>query len=157
MPKRRRSSIPDLASITSALNMHRSRYSDLMARVADVERSLTAAESALASISGNGATGKRRGRPPGSGRKAGAVVKPARARRGRPTGAGRRAKGQDLATFITKALSGTSKPMGIAEITAAVKRAGYVSTSASLPKIVGMRLGGNRAFKRAGRGLYKLA
>jgi hypothetical protein len=153
---RRRSSALSLPQLANALAAHRTAAASLWARVEGVLGSITELESELAAA--GGAVAARRGRPPGSKNKPkGRAAKPAKAwRRGRPTGAGRRAKGEDLNTFITKVLAGASKPMGIADITSAVKKAGYVSSSDALPKIVGMRLSGNRAFKRAGRGMYVL-
>src|SRR5262245_51262207 len=107
--RRRSSSIPDLADITSALNMHRSRSAALLERVQQVQRDIAAIEADLGSV---GSMGKRRGRPPGSKNKPkGRAGKPAKAtRRGRPTGAGRRRKGEDLNSYIAKVLGGASKP-----------------------------------------------
>jgi len=154
MARPRRSSSISLSDIQSALQRHRSGYAGLQAKVDKIGRLMAAVEAEVATL---GAGGKRRGRPPGSGRKAKAAAKPARARRGRPTGAGRRAKGEDLNTFLAKVLSGSSKPMGIADIASGAKKLGYKSSSPSFAKIVGMRLGGSKQFKRAGRGLYAIA
>jgi hypothetical protein len=156
--RRRRSASRSLtlADIQKALRSHRTDYSGLAAKVDSIGRMIAETEAELVRVSGDGAArmGRRAGR--GIGRVA-RIAAPVAGRRRKAKGAGRRAKGQDLATFLTKVLSSSRKPMGIAEITAGVKKAGYVSSSASLPKIVGMRLGTNRAFKRAGRGLYQLA
>jgi hypothetical protein len=66
-------------------------------------------------------------------------------------GGGRRAKGEDLASKIGLVLKGS---MSIPQIVTAVKKAGYKSSSPSFARIVGMRLGDKRKFKRVRRGVY---
>jgi hypothetical protein len=79
--------------------------------------------------------------------------RPARMRRG----AGRRAKNESLEFFLKRAMQGASGAMGIPELTSSVKRLGYASSSKNLPKIVGMRLGNRKMFRKTGRGRYVLA
>src|SRR5262245_66583842 len=95
----------------------------------------------------SGLTGSVRSRP--------AVVRPPGARRGK-RGGGRRAKGQDLASMIRKFLATAARPVGIPAIVEGVKRLGYKSSSPSFARIVGMRLGDRKNFKRTGRGQYLL-
>jgi hypothetical protein len=142
----------ELAAIRAALRNHKSRATAMQARVGGILAQIEELEQELAGAQEGRASNGRRGRR-GRGRVAKTTARPRRAARG----AGRRKQGEDLNTYIAKVLGGSSKPMGIAEITAGVKKAGYVSSSASLPKIVGMRLSGSKQFKRAGRGKYQLA
>jgi hypothetical protein len=87
-----------------------------------------------------------------------------RAKRGRKAagrksgrrGGGRRAKGEDLASKITMVLRGKGA-MTIPQIVSAVKRTGYQSSSPSFARIVGMRLGDRKKFKRVKRGVYTLS
>src|SRR5688500_5987033 len=114
----------------------------------------------LADLGTNGAAdGARRGRPPGSGRKTGrraaATSEPAKTgRKGKRAGMGRRPKGEDLGSVLVKVLQGASKPMTIPELVAGAKKAGYASSSPSFSRIVGMRLGNKKMFKRVARGQY---
>lgn len=80
-----------------------------------------------------------------SGRSKGAGKKTAR------RGGGRRAKGEDLASKISQVLKGS---MSIPQIVSAVKKAGYKSSSPSFARIVGMRLGDKKKFRRVSRGVY---
>lgn len=65
----------------------------------------------------------------------------------------RRAKaGQDLRSILVRVLGAANKPMGIPELAAAAKKAGYAKSSATFPRMVGMRLSGDKRFRRAGRG-----
>ena len=66
-------------------------------------------------------------------------------------GGGRRAKGEDLASKISAVLKGS---MSIPQIVSAVKKAGYSSMSPSFARIVGMRLGDKKKFRRVSRGVY---
>lgn len=69
-------------------------------------------------------------------------------------GAGRRPANESLEAYMTRVMKGHGE-MGIASIAKAVKKAGYASASANLTKIVGMRLGNRRVFKRIARGVYR--
>ncbi len=140
---------PSLASIRAALDDYAAAVSDLPARVARIGEELAALEREVAALESSGSVrAPRRGRPAGA-------VKP-RGRHGK-AGGGRRAPGMDLASIIAKVLAASKEPMGIPAIVAAVKRAGYASSSPSFARIVGMRLGDRRKFRRVGRGMYTAA
>lgn len=88
--------------------------------------------------------------------------KAAKAAKAKPSGkkragGGRRPAGEDLATYIANALGASKSPMGISDIAAAVKKAGYNTGSAQFKGIVAMRLSTNKRFKRVERGLYTVA
>ena len=71
-------------------------------------------------------------------------------------GGGRRPAGEDLSSYIAKALGKSRGAMGITAIASAVKKAGYRTASAQFKGIVAMRLSTNRRFKRVSRGMYTL-
>ena len=66
-----------------------------------------------------------------------------------------RKKNGYLADFMAKVMKG-KKPMRAAQIAAAVKKAGYRTTSANPKAIVSQALIKDRRFKRVQRGLYRL-
>jgi hypothetical protein len=140
-----------LSSIQDLIGSYRDRTSSLRERLDQINSDMSSIERTLASITGDGRARVRRG-----GRRARAAVASPGRRRGR-RGGGRRAAGQDLASSIAKFLASSSKSMGIPEIVSAVKRAGYQSSSPSFPRIVGMRLGDRKRFKRVKRGVYAIA
>jgi len=173
----------DLASIQAALRTHRARASALQSRIdeirtqiEDVEgevqtllstggrraasgRGLRAASGrGLRAASGRGlraASGRGLRAASGNGRRRGRRHAARGAVRGMRRGAGRRPRNESLEAFLRKAMSG-GKAMGIPELTVAVKRLGYASSSKNLSKIVGMRLSNRKQFKKVGRGQYKL-
>jgi|SRR5262245_9585542 len=142
-----RNSAVSLRDIESMIGAYRARATALRATLAQIDSDMAAVEATVAAIAG--------------GRKGRAMKMPAvggargRMGRGRHAG-GRRAKGQDLASIIEKVLA-ASKPLKIPAIVAAVKKAGYESSSPSFARIVGMRLGDRKRFKRVGRGVYTAA
>jgi hypothetical protein len=136
--------------------------SKLADRVAQIGRDIDSVESELSAFGpGGGRRGRRRGRPAGAAK--GMGKRGRRARGGKKGGArkgggkGQRVKGQDLASIIVKVLGRSTKPMGIADVAAAAKSAGYKSSSPKFVRIVGMRLSTDKRFKRAGYGEYTLA
>jgi hypothetical protein len=84
-----------------------------------------------------------------------AKKKGGKARARKRGGAGRRPANESLEAYMKSAMKGRGK-MGIASIASAVKRSGYATASRNLMKIVGMRLGNRRVFKRIARGVYSL-
>ena len=153
---RRRRAVDQGAGIQGLVAAFEDGAAALRNRLAQLRAETAVIERALASVTGNG-TPVRRG--PGRPRKvetsAMATTTPA-PRATRKAGKGRRAKGQDLASMIEKVLAG-AKGMGIAEIVEGVKKAGYVSSSPSFARIVGMRLMDKKKFKRVDRGVYAMA
>lgn len=147
----RRSKSGGISAIQAAIDGFRSQYESVKARIASIDQQLVEAEAHVAAITGGSNGFHRVGRPA----KVGKAPKAARASGGAKRG--RRPKGQDLASMIHKVLAEAKKPMGIPDVVSAVKRAGYASSSPSFPRIVGMRLSGDKKFKRAGRGVYTVA
>lgn len=86
------------------------------------------------------------------------AAKPAKAAKAgkKRAGGGRRPAGEDLSTYIANALTAAKGPLGISDIAAAVKKAGYNTSSANFKGIVAMRLSTNNRFKRVARGSYAL-
>jgi hypothetical protein len=74
------------------------------------------------------------------------------------TGDGTRPRNtMNLVEALTKVMQGKSKPMSIAEITDAVRSAGYKSSSPSFRSIVNQALiREKKLFSPAGRGLYQM-
>jgi hypothetical protein len=143
-----------LAALRAELASHVSTHSNLSERLAKIGREIEALEAEFAKFEGGAGNGvRRRGR-----RARVAKATKRRAPRGRKgSSKGPSAKGQDLASVLLKVLGGASKPMGIAAIAEAAKKAGYKSSSPAFPRIVGMRLSTDKRFKRAGYGEYTVA
>lgn len=98
--------------------------------------------------------GRRRGRPPGVKARRGPGRPPGAAtgapRRGRPPGKGNKT---NLATALRGVLSG--KTMSVAEVSDAVQKAGYKTSSPNFRTIVNQALISNpSAFKKVARGQY---
>ncbi|HKE01756.1 MAG TPA: hypothetical protein VKE69_12145 [Planctomycetota bacterium] len=165
----------DLASIQAALRTHRARASALQSRIDEIRTQIEDVEGevqtllstggrraasgrGLRAASGRGlraASGRGLRAASGNGRRRGRRHAARGAVRGMRRGAGRRPRNESLEAFLRKAMSG-GKAMGIPELTVAVKRLGYASSSKNLSKIVGMRLSNRKQFKKVGRGQYKL-
>lgn len=95
-------------------------------------------------------TGKRRGRPPGSGRKARATASAGGAKRGRKPG-----RPGSLKQMIIKVLRQRSQPHSPQEIADGVVKAGYKTSSHNLTKSVSNTLPLLPEVKKVGRGLYQ--
>ena len=129
------------------------RRDELAAELAEVEAELAAAGGAVRRGPGRPAGRRGPGRPKGSGRRLGRPKGSGKGKRGRPAGP----KGQsDLHNAIRKVLKGSSEPMKLADVAAAVKKNGYATKSKHFPMIVGMRLTEMADAKKAGRGLYTM-
>jgi hypothetical protein len=153
---RRRGAASRGAGISGLVTAFQSGAAALQNRLAELRAETAVIERALASVGANGEP-VRRG--PGRPRKIVSMdmpTVPAPRMAGR-SGKGRRAKGQDLASMMVNAMKSSRKPMRVAEIAAAVTKAGYSSSSPAFKKIVAMRLLDRKKFKRAGRGLYSAA
>ncbi len=152
--KRRRSSGNGLISLTdlqSLVGAYKAQTATLRRKLEGVDTEMAHIEAALASILGGG-TSRGAARPA----RGSSAKRAAGAKAGRRAG-GRRKKGQDLSSMIEGVLAKSSSPMGIPAIVSAVKAAGYRSSSPSFARIVGMRLGDRKRFRRAARGMYEVA
>jgi hypothetical protein len=151
MPKSTR--VMSLTDIRSLIESYRDRAAVLRARLAQIEAHVGTVESTLAALTGGSveATGTRGA----ADRRPSATLTPAAPRPSR--GTTHRPPGQDLASVIHKVLLGAPKPMRLPEIVSAVKKGGYASSSPSFARIVGMRLGDRKRFRRVGRGVYTAA
>ena len=83
----------------------------------------------------------RVGRPP-AGRRGGA-------RRGRGAREG------SLRSYVERVLRASGKPMRVAEITQAVRKAGYATSNKTLDKTVGITLAGIPGVRKVERGVYR--
>lgn len=160
----RRASTLGLSQIRAMLEGYRERYSGLGSQLSRIGRDLDSVEAAAMELGVNGGAPRRGpGRPrknpmsassaPNAGQRG-----PGRPRKAKRGGGGRRRKGEDLASVIAKVLGVAKKPMRAAEVAHAATQSGYSTSSSAFPRIVAMRLAGDRKrFRRAGRGLYSLA
>jgi len=129
-----------LASLREQASACRGRLDALRARLERIHAEMREAERRISSlIESEG------------GRAIGAVLRPV------PGKGGRRPSGEDLASVLEQVLRTSGKPLGIPAIVIAARRAGYVTSSPSFPRIVGMRLGDGKRFRRVGRGVYTVA
>jgi len=131
------------------------RRDELAAELAEVEAELAAAGGGGAMRRGPGRPPGRRGpgRPKGSGRGPGRPKGSGKGKPGRKPGP----KGHsELHNAIRAVLKGSSEPMKLADIAAAVKKNGYSTKSKHFPMIVGIRLTEMANAKKAGRGLYTM-
>ena len=132
----------------------------LLMQRSSIERRLEGLQNALSamgsttfsSYSAPGYThaGKRRGRPPGSGRKARAGAQFGGARRGRRPG-----RPGSLKQMIIKVLRQRSSPYTPQQIADGVVKAGYKTSSHNLTKSVSNTLPLLSEVKKVGRGLYQ--
>lgn len=139
--RRRRSALPGLEA----------RRNALLRKLADVDAKITALGGPSGSMPALAIGPRKRGRPPGSGKKVGGVP---------PVGKGvRLTKGTvregSLIDFLRKALNG--KTMGVDEALAAVKALGYQSDSPNFKVMVNASLLKKQFFKRIARGKYTAA
>ena len=120
---------------TRLLSQMQSYYSDLTARRASLEAQIAGMESAI-NIMGAAprgrATGRRRGRPPGSGKRAGS-----------------------LKDTIVRVLRQRAKALSPKEIAAGVMKSGYRTSTKNLTKAVSNTLPEMNNVKKIGRGLYR--
>jgi hypothetical protein len=72
-------------------------------------------------------------------------------------GTGRAHNEQSLVEAMESVLKGAAKPVRVADITSAVQRRGYRSSSANFRGIVNQTLIKEKRFRQAARGLYELA
>lgn len=131
----------NLSSLASTLKSYRSRHGDLLAKLAGVERAINCAENELAEIHGE---------------RVAPSAKASRRRGADSPGRGRRGPGNDLVSRLHAILKKHGKPMGLQALADAVKRDGYASSSPAFPRIVAMRVGGDKKrFARVARGVYQ--
>ncbi len=132
---------------TGALVAERNRrVAELQERRDEALAALEEIDRALAEL-GGAAAGPRPSRP---GRKKGASKKTGRTKKA----GGRRRGGASLADAIAGALSGGAKP--VPDLIAAVREAGYRSSSPNFRNMVSQRLTKDPRFKRVSRGVYAL-
>jgi|CXWL01.1.fsa_nt_gi hypothetical protein len=103
------------------------------------------------STPGSASRGKRRGRPPGSGRVARTGAQVGGARRGRKPG-----RPGSLKQMIIKVLNQRSQAQSPQEIADGVVKAGYKTSSHNLTKSVSNALPKLSEVKKLGRGLYQV-
>lgn len=70
---------------------------------------------------------------------------------------GKRAGEKPLIEYIQMVLKKDKKGMGIKEVSEAVQKIGYKTTSKNFAKVIAILLGKDKRFDRASRGIYKLA
>ena len=120
---------------TQLLSQMQSYYSDLTARRASLEAQIAGMESAInimgAAPQGR-ATGRKRGRPPGSGSRAGS-----------------------LKDTIVRVLRQRAKALSPKEIAAGVVKIGYRTSTKNLTKAVSNTLPDMTDIRKVGRGLYQ--
>ena len=114
-------------------------HSELLTQQADLDAQITAFENAMgaigatASTSATSSTGKKRGRPVGSGGKKGT-----------------------LKSYIQRVFGKVTKPLSPRQIAERVEKAGYKSKSASLTRAVSNTLPKVKGVKRLGHGKYQM-
>ena len=131
---------------TADLRRELERRQGMLAELVKQRDELTAELAELEAVFGHapsGANGKR-----GPGRPRGPV--------GRPRGAGRRGRGRNASSLV-ESLHGVlnGKTMSVADVSDAVQKAGYHTTSANFRTIVNQALIANpKSFKKVARGQY---
>lgn len=111
-------------------------HGDLQARCASLDTEISAireAIGAMGAITPTATSGRRRGRPPGSGKRAGS-----------------------LRHYVLKALGQRKRPMSPKDLADAAIHAGYQSKAKDLTKAVGNLLAKLKQVKRVGFGQYQL-
>ncbi len=140
MPPRTRS----VVELRRELEKSERELARLVARRAIVADKLSALDRRIAALGGPAAAGAffGRGRP------------------GLPLGAAQRRRpvnGKPLLQFVRQALAGAKAGMRVRDVVAAVRRAGYKTSSRGFYGIVATMLRDKANFTRLDRGLYKLA
>ena len=115
---------------------------ELEAQQAQITAQMAALDNTIATLGGATAPTAQAGRM---------RVRTAGTKRGR---AGRGAREGSLRSYIDKVLHEAGKPMRVAEITAAVRKAGFKTKNKTLDKSVGITLAGIPTAKRVARGVY---
>lgn len=130
----------NIAQLEEILGGRRHELSKLAKQRSTLERKLDAIDREIAKLEGGvGGTGRRRGRPPGSG------------------GNGARARNEkSLVQTIEEVLTETGEPMRVADIFQAVLKTGYKTNSANPKGIVNQALIKEKRFTQSGRGVYQL-
>jgi len=143
------------AEISSRVSKLHERRSELEAELAEIDSALAEAGAAAAAPASPAPQGRRRGRPPGSGRKAASgttkrAPRTTQSSDGRTKGKG----GKNLAESLYDVLKG--KEMKVSELVDAVQAAGYNSKSPNFRVMVSAALSRNKdtMFKNVRRGVY---
>lgn len=126
----------------------------LLLQRSTIDRRLEGLQSAMSAMGtdsptytgGSISTGKRRGRPPGSGRKVGIAKSKGGGRRGRPG---------SLKQMIVQVLRQRGSPHSPTQIAESVVKAGYKTSSENLVKSVSNTLPQLPEVRKVGRGLYQ--
>jgi hypothetical protein len=138
-----------LAELQRLVDRAEERIKDLRAREEALLNELTNVHEELEAIVDGAAP--RVARAAKAAKPAKAVGKKRRGRRGHGPG------GTTIAQAIEKVMREAGKPVGVPEITAALKKAKYPSKSKNLAKVVAMNITKYKQFRRVDRGLYQVA
>lgn len=149
-------SAASLADLQAEIERRTNELRDLQAQRRDVAAELDRLDREIARHGGVPGV-RRRGRPPGSGRRgpgrppAAAGARKKTSRRGR--GGARPKNKLSLVDALSQVLTG--KTMGVSEVADAVQKAGYKTTSENFRTIVNQALINNpKAFRKVARGQY---
>jgi hypothetical protein len=140
-----------ISQLETILAERQARLKELMDERDKAQTHLSSINAEIAVLSGTrSGTGRRRGRPPGSGKRRPAVNGAARGRK-RPRNE------SSLVQTLEKVLGEAGKPLGVGEIVDAVLASGYKSSSPTFRAIVNQTLiKEKKRFASAGRGVYQL-
>ena len=133
----------NIAQLEEILGNRRNALSKLAKQRSTLERRLDAIDREIAKLEGGaGGTGRRRGRPVGSG--------------GNGAGGTRARNEKSLVQTIEEVLTESGEPMRVADIFEAVLKTGYKTNSANPKGIVNQALIKEKRFTQSGRGVYQL-
>ena len=144
--------LSEMAAYRDTLLMQRSNIDRRLEGLQSAMSAMGSTSFSSFSTPSSASTGKRRGRPPGSGRKARASAQAGGARRGRKPG-----RPGSLKQMIVKVLHQRPQPHSPQEIADGVVKAGYKTSSHNLTKSVSNTLPLLKSeVKKVGRGLYQV-